>query len=77
MGSGNSNVQYKINETPIQHSQLLAQLEQIYAIRATKVMFIKGDPNLDWAAIADVVDIGSQAGVDHIGVITPKIAAGQ
>ncbi|HVC90565.1 MAG TPA: biopolymer transporter ExbD [Acidobacteriaceae bacterium] len=77
LGSGNRNVQYKINETPVQHSQLLAQLEQIYAIRATKVMFIKGDPNLDWAAIADVVDIGSQAGVDHIGVITPKIAAGQ
>jgi biopolymer transport protein ExbD len=59
------------------HSQLLPQLEAIYATRATKVMFIKGDPNLDWAAIADVVDIGNQANVDHIGVITPKIAAGQ
>ena len=40
-------------------------------------MFIKGDPNLDWAPIADVIDIGHEAGVDHIGVITPKIAAGQ
>ena len=27
--------------------------------------------------IADVIDIGHQANVDHIGVITPKIAAGQ
>jgi biopolymer transport protein ExbD len=68
---------YKINETDVAHSQLLPQLEAIYATRATKVMFIKGDPNLDWAAIADVVDIGNQANVDHIGVITPKIAAGQ
>jgi biopolymer transport protein TolR len=68
---------YKINETDVAHNQLLPQLEAIYATRATKVMFIKGDPNLDWSAIADVVDIGNQANVDHIGVITPKIAAGQ
>ena len=68
---------YKINETDVSHGQLLPQLEAIYATRATKVMFIKGDPNLDWAAIADVVDIGNQANVTHIGVITPKIAAGQ
>ena len=68
---------YKINETDVSHGQLLPQLEAIYATRATKVMFIKGDPNLNWAAIADVVDIGNQANVDHIGVITPKIAAGQ
>ncbi len=68
---------YKINQTDVQHNQLLQQLEAIYAIRATKVMFIKGDPDLDWAMVADVIDIGHEAGVDHIGVITPKIAAGQ
>jgi biopolymer transport protein TolR len=68
---------YKINETDVSHAQLLPQLEAIYATRATKVMFIKGDPNLNFAAIANVIDIGHEADVDHIGVITPKIAAGQ
>ncbi len=68
---------YKINETDVSHGQLLPQLEAIYATRATKVMFIKGDPNLSFAAVADVIDIGHEASVDHIGVITPKIAAGQ
>lgn len=68
---------YKINETDVSFGQLLPQLEQIYATRATKVMFIKGDPDLQFAAVADVIDIGHQASVDHIGVITPKIAAGQ
>ena len=29
------------------------------------------------AVIADVIDIGHAAGVDHIGLITPKVAAGQ
>lgn len=68
---------YKINETDVSHAQLLPQLEQIYATRATKVMFIKGDPNLAFATVADVIDIGHEANVDHIGVITPKIAEGQ
>lgn len=68
---------YKINETDVSHGQLLPQLEQIYATRATKVMFIKGDANLDFQYVADVLDIGHEASVDHIGVITPKIAAGQ
>lgn len=68
---------YKINETDVSYGQLLPQLEQIYATRATKVMFIKGDPNLDFQYVADVLDIGHEASVDHIGVITPKIAAGQ
>jgi biopolymer transport protein ExbD len=40
-------------------------------------MFVKGDPNLDFQAIATVIDVGHSVGVDHIGLITPKIAAGQ
>ncbi len=68
---------YKINETDVSHAQLLPQLEAIFATRSPKVMFIKGDPNLNFAAIANVIDIGHEADVDHIGVITPKIAAGQ
>ncbi len=68
---------YKINETDVSFGQLLPQLQQIYATRATKVMFIKGDPDLTFSQVAAVIDIGHQASVDHIGVITPKIAAGQ
>lgn len=68
---------YKINQSDVSHAQLLPQLQAIYATRATKVMFIKGDPNLPFADVANVIDIGHEAAVDHIGVITPKIAAGQ
>ena len=68
---------YKINETDVAHGDLLNKLEGIFATRAEKVMFIKGDPALDFSAVADVLDIGHGAGVDHIGLITPKVAAGQ
>lgn len=68
---------YQINETPFNKSQIEPKLEEIFATRQEKVMFIKGDKDLDFSKIAEVVDFGHQAGVDNIGIITPRIAAGQ
>ena len=69
--------QYKINETPVNKVELLPKLTEIYANRAERIMFVKGDDNLDFRYIADVIDIGRAANVDHIGLMTPKILAGQ
>ena len=68
---------YLINETPVAKNDLESKLNEIFSTRAEKVMFVKGDPNLDFQAVATVIDIGHAVGVDHIGLITPKIAAGQ
>lgn len=68
---------YKINDTPVTHAQLLPQLTKIYANRAVRVMFVKGSPNIDFRYVADVIDIGKAANVDHIGLMTPKMEAGQ
>jgi len=68
---------YKINETDVTHADLLPKLTDIYANRAERVMFVKGDDDVNFAYIADVIDIGRAANVDHIGLMTPKIQAGQ
>jgi biopolymer transport protein ExbD len=68
---------YKINQTDVANNQLRTQLDQIYSTRAEKVMFVQGDPNLNFSSVAQVIDIAHSVGVDHIGLITPKIAAGQ
>jgi len=68
---------YKINETDVTKNDLLPKLTEIYANRAERVMFVKGDDNLDFRYVADVIDIGRSANVDHIGLMTPKILAGQ
>jgi biopolymer transport protein TolR len=68
---------YKINQTDVAKNQLKTQLDNIYSTRAEKVMFILGDKNLNFSSVAEVIDIGHSVGVDHIGLITPKIAAGQ
>jgi biopolymer transport protein ExbD len=69
--------QYKINETPVEKRDLQARLADIYANRAERVMFVKGDDDLNFAYVAEVIDIGRAASVDHIGLMTPKILAGQ
>ncbi len=68
---------YLINETPVAKSDLENKLNDIFSTRAEKVMFVKGDPNLDFQAVAWVIDTGHAVGVDHIGLVTPKMQAGQ
>jgi biopolymer transport protein TolR len=69
--------QYKINETEVSKQELLPKLTDIYANRAERIMFVKGDDDLNFSYIAEVIDIGKAANVDHIGMMTPKIMAGQ
>jgi biopolymer transport protein ExbD len=68
---------YKINETDVSKAELLPRLSDIYANRAERIMFVKGDDKLDFRYIAEVIDIGRSASVEHIGLMTPKILAGQ
>jgi biopolymer transport protein ExbD len=68
---------YKINEIDVSHAELQTKLTEIYANRAERVMFVRGDDDVEFRYIADVIDIGKAANVDHIGLMTPKIQAGQ
>jgi len=68
---------YKINETEVAKRDLLPRLTEIYANRAERIMFVKGDDDINFALVAEVIDIGRAANVDHIGLMTPKIMAGQ
>jgi biopolymer transport protein TolR len=75
--NGTGEPSYLINEDPFPKSQIEPKLAEIFATRQEKVMFIKGDASLDFGKIAEVVDFGHQADVDHIALITPRIEAGQ
>ena len=45
--------------------------------RAERVVFVKGDPDLPFETVAHAIDIAKGAGIDKIGLITPKIELGQ
>jgi len=76
-GKAGTPLVFKINETPVEKRDLQARLTDIYANRAERVMFVRGDDDVNFSAIADVIDIAHAANVDHIGIMTPKILAGQ
>lgn len=68
---------YKINDTSFNKSEIEPKLAEIFATRSEKVAFVKGDKDLDFAKVAEMIDFAHQAGVDTIGVITPRMEAGQ
>jgi len=69
-------VSFRINQQAVAREELGGRLARIYANRAPRVLFVKGDDQLQFTEIAEVFDIGRAAGVDHVGLLTPKLAAG-
>ena len=67
----------KINQDDVTWENLRGRLEEIFKTRAEKVMFVKGDTDLTFEDVAQVIDIAHAAGVDKVGLITAKIEAGQ
>ncbi|MCU1324617.1 MAG: Biopolymer transport protein ExbD/TolR [Acidobacteriaceae bacterium] len=68
---------YKINQDDFNKQAIEPKLVEIFSARQEKVMFVKGDKDLDFSKVAEVIDFGHQAGVDNIGLITPRVEAGQ
>ncbi|HET7872300.1 MAG TPA: biopolymer transporter ExbD [Terriglobales bacterium] len=68
----------KINQDDVSWDQLSTRLTDIFKTRAERVMFVKGDPDVEFQNVAQVIDIarGTQV-VDKVGLITAKIEAGQ
>jgi biopolymer transport protein TolR len=63
---------YRINGQNVAgKAGLVSELDRIYATRAEKVLFVKGDPALSFASVAAVIDAGRAAGVDHVAILTP------
>jgi biopolymer transport protein TolR len=75
-GSGDE-AAFRIDQQPVAKRDLPARLASIYANRAQRVLFLKGDDQLSFTEIAEVIDMGHAAGIEHIGLMTPKGLAGQ
>ncbi len=67
----------KINQDDVTLANLQGRLEDIFKTRAEKVAFVKGDEDLTFSDVAQVIDKVHAAGVDKVGLITAKIEAGQ
>jgi biopolymer transport protein ExbD len=53
------------------------RLEEIFKTRAERVVFVKGDPDIDFLWVAKAIDAAHGAGIDKVGLMTAKMEAGQ
>jgi biopolymer transport protein TolR len=60
----------KINRDVVQWDDLETRLAQIYLKRAEKVVFVRGDADVDFLYVADVIDLAHHAGVQRVGLLT-------
>ena len=66
----------KINQEDSDFDQLGPRLEQIFKTRAERVVFVKGDPDLEYQTVARAIDVAKGAQIDKVGLMTPKLEAG-
>jgi len=71
------NHNYSINNEPSTEEKLGERLTEIFKTRAERVVFVKGDPGLDFMWVAKAIDIAHGAGIDKVGLMTAKVEAGQ
>jgi biopolymer transport protein TolR len=59
----------KINQDDVSWADLETRLGEIYLKRAEKVAFVRGDADIDFQYVADVIDVAHHAGVQRIGLL--------
>ena len=67
----------KINQDDTKWELLGDRLIDIFKTRAEKVVFVKGDKDLEFQKVAQAIDIAHGAGIDKVGLMTPKVEEGK
>jgi biopolymer transport protein TolR len=60
----------KINRQDVRWEDLQASLNRIYLTRVEKVAFVRGDADVDFQYVAQVLDVVHHVGVDRVGLLT-------
>ncbi|HYP13651.1 MAG TPA: biopolymer transporter ExbD [Bryobacteraceae bacterium] len=68
---------WMLNTEPTDPTRLGDRLFDVFKTRAEKVVFVKGDPSLEFRDVAQAIDIAKGAGIEKVGLMTPKMEAGQ
>ena len=66
-----------INTESWPEDKLGGRLTEIFKTRAERVVFVKGDNDLEFESVARVIDIAKGVGIDKVGLMTPQMEAGQ
>jgi len=60
---------YLLNDEPVAGAALVARLRSVYAERARKVLFVKGDTASSYADVIHAVDLARESGIEVVGLV--------
>lgn len=60
---------FTLNQQRLDGSRLTEELRAVFADRARRVLFVKGEESLTYGEVAAVVDASIRAGVDVVGLV--------
>lgn len=66
----------KINTEETTEANLGPRLEEIFKTRAERVVFVKGDPDIEYQFVARAIDTAKGVGIDKVGLMTAKMEEG-
>ncbi|HEV3039037.1 MAG TPA: biopolymer transporter ExbD [Candidatus Angelobacter sp.] len=71
-GDGGKMPLIKVDQEEVAWNDLTGRLREIYKSRAEKIAFLRGDPDVEFQFVADVVDMTHVAGIDRVGLLPSK-----
>ena len=66
---GNPVPHYRIGEREVQFAELRPALQQVFASRQDRTLFVQGDPGLTYGQIATVIGEGRAAGAGTVALL--------
>ena len=65
-----------LNTEPVQEAALGNRLMEVFKTRAERVVFVKGDPDIEYQFVARAIDTAKGVGIDKVGLMTAKMEEG-
>ena len=62
---------YRVDGVGVRRDELGARLLSLLGARVERQMLIQADARLDFRTVAEVVDAGTAAGAERVGLVTP------
>ena len=67
---------FQVNQEPVKWENLESRLTRIFAGRAERSAFIRGDASVEFAVVARVIDVMHTAGIAPVGLLTQHLGNG-
>ena len=61
-----------VQDEPIHSSQLIERLQPLIAARGDDTVFLKGDRELPYGAVMEILGILHDGGIQHVGMVTER-----